>query len=93
MDEKKVAVVTGGARGIGEATAKVFAQNGYAVVTLDVLSAEGERVVREIGSAGGDCLFIECDVSDEARVWACIGVVGDRYGRVDALLNVAPSSP
>ena len=85
---KKVAVVTGGARGIGAATVKVFAEHGYAVLALDTLP-EGQRVADEVNAAGGDCLFIACDVADEAQVAACIREAGEKYGRVDALLNVA----
>ena len=85
---KKVAVVTGSARGIGAATVKVFAEHGYAVLALDTLP-EGQKVADEVNAAGGDCLFMACDVADEAQVAACIRAAGEKYGRVDALLNVA----
>lgn len=110
MQEKKVALVSGAARGIGAATARVFARRGYAVVALDVLAEEGRRLAVEIGAtavaghavagaeptaeaalggAAGECLFLACDVADEAAVAACLRTVEERYGRVDALLNVA----
>jgi len=86
--DKKVAIVTGSARGIGAATLKVFAEHGYAVVGLDVLP-EGKQVVDEINQKGGQATFMQCDVSDEPRVAACIQLVGDTYDRVDVLVNNA----
>jgi NAD(P)-dependent dehydrogenase (short-subunit alcohol dehydrogenase family) len=84
----KVAIVTGGARGIGAATARVFARHGYAVISLDVLP-EGQMLADEIVKAGGECVFMLCDVAIEPQVAACIKSVGERYGRVDVLVNNA----
>jgi len=86
--DKKVAIVTGSACGIGAATLKVFAEHGYAVVGLDVLP-EGKQVADEINQKGGQATFMQCDVSDEPRVAACIQLVGDTYDRVDVLVNNA----
>ncbi len=88
MTEKKVVVITGAARGIGAATARVFARNEYAVFTLDTLP-EGENVAREINKAGGECTFISCDVSDEKQVASTIAKVMQLYKRIDALINNA----
>lgn len=85
---KKVAVVTGSARGIGAATVKVFAEHGYAVLALDTLP-EGQKVADEVRASGADCTFMLCDVAVETQVAACIHAAGEKYGRVDALLNVA----
>ena len=85
----KVAIITGSARGIGAATLRTFAAHGYAVIGLDVLSVEGEEVCVQIRQQGGEATFMHCDVSDEARVQEVVQWVGDRYGRVDALLNNA----
>jgi NAD(P)-dependent dehydrogenase (short-subunit alcohol dehydrogenase family) len=89
MDERKVAIVTGGARGIGAATVKVFAAHGYAVVSLDTLDEDGQKVAQEVSDAGGECIFCKCDVSDEGQVKACVGQAIDKYGRIDALVNNA----
>jgi NAD(P)-dependent dehydrogenase (short-subunit alcohol dehydrogenase family) len=86
--DKKVAVITGSARGIGAATLRVFAEHGYAVIGLDVLPV-GEKVAQEISQKGGECTFMLCDVSDEARVAECIAAIGERYGRIDVLVNDA----
>jgi NAD(P)-dependent dehydrogenase (short-subunit alcohol dehydrogenase family) len=86
--DKKVAIITGSARGIGAATMKVFAQHGYASIGLDILP-EGENITREINQQGGEGLFLQCDVADEARVKECVEMVGDKYGRIDVLVNNA----
>ncbi len=86
--QKKVVVITGSARGIGEATMQVFAESGYVTVGLDILP-EGERVAEMIRHGGEESLFYQCDVSDERRVAECISEVGEKYGRIDALVNNA----
>ena len=86
--DKKVAIITGSARGIGAATLRVFASHAYAVVGLDVLP-EGEKVVQAINHAGGEGMFLQCDVSEEARVAQCIELVGEKFGRIDVLVNNA----
>ncbi len=86
--DNKVAIVTGSARGIGAACMREFAGHGYSVIGLDVL-AEGEQVAQEIKKAGGDALFLPCDVADEKRVAECVGLIGEKYGRIDVLVNNA----
>ena len=86
--DKKVAIITGSARGIGAATMRVFAQHGFAVVGLDILP-EGEWIAQEINQQGGEGLFLQCDVADEAGVGECIKKVGDKYGHIDVLVNNA----
>ncbi len=86
--DKKVVIITGSARGIGAATMRVFANHGYAVIGLDVLPA-GQAVADEINQKGGEAIFMLCDVSDEPRVAACVQAVGDKYKRVDVLVNNA----
>lgn len=88
MQNKKVAIVTGGARGIGAATVQEFAKHDYAVISLDTL-AEGKKVVDTINASGGECTFMICDVSSEKQVADCIQKVEKRYGRVDVLANIA----
>jgi cyclopentanol dehydrogenase len=89
MTNKKVAITTGGARGIGAATVRSFAAHDYAVISLDVLAEEGEQVCAEVRQQGGEATFMQCDVSNEARVREVVQAVVDRYDRVDALLNNA----
>ena len=85
----KVAIVTGGASGIGAATARLFARHGAAVLLTDSNAAAGARVAEEIEAAGGTASFAAQDVRDEAR-WAEIATRAvDTYGRLDILCNIA----
>ena len=85
MADKNVAIVTGAANGIGEATARLFAQNGYAVAIIDIV----DRVEQVAAEIGGECLFAKGDVSNESDVKAFVDQVMRVYGRVDALINNA----
>jgi NAD(P)-dependent dehydrogenase (short-subunit alcohol dehydrogenase family) len=88
MTDKQVAIVTGGANGIGEATAKLFAQSGYAVAIIDIVDRV-EQVATEIKSEGGECLFTKGDVSNESHVKAFVDQVMRVHDRIDALINNA----
>ncbi|KAF3995982.1 SDR family NAD(P)-dependent oxidoreductase [Glaciimonas immobilis] len=84
----RVAVVTGGARGIGLAIGEWFLRHDYKVVLLDIESALLDRTVSEIGRPD-DVLAVHCDVSDPAQVDRAAEQVIARFGRVDALVNNA----
>jgi NAD(P)-dependent dehydrogenase (short-subunit alcohol dehydrogenase family) len=88
MTDKQVAIVTGAANGIGEATARLFAQNDFAVAAIDIADRV-EQVAAEIKSEGGECLSTKGDVSDESHVKAFVDQVMTAYGRIDALINNA----
>lgn len=85
----KVALVTGGASGIGRATALAFAREGAKVVVSDVVVAGGEETVALIKAAGGDALFVKADVAKPAEVDALIARVVAAYGRLDCACNNA----
>src|SRR5512139_907664 len=85
----KVAIVTGGASGIGAATARLFAQHGASVVLTDSNASLGRSVEKEIAAAGGTAVFAEQDVRNEAQ-WAAIVAQAEKaYGRLDILCNIA----
>ena len=85
----KVAIVTGGAHGMGEAEARLFAKEGAAVVISDVLTREGEAVAAEINTIQGRARFVRTDVTLEADWQALIAETISTYGRLDILVNNA----
>jgi len=90
MDLKdKVAIVTGGARGIGEAIAATFAREGAKVVIGDRLEAEAGETVERIRQAGGTADFLRTDVSSRTEMEALVGAAVRQHGRVDILVNNA----
>ena len=84
--QDKVAVITGGARGMGAATARLFAAEGARVVIADVLEDEGQKLASELGDAAS---FRRHDVSDEPAWEALVADVLAGHGRIDALVNNA----
>ncbi len=87
--ENKVAIITGSARGIGQATALKFAREGARVAVCDVESGGVGAVVDEIRSRGGDAVGFVVDVTDRAAIDRMVRAVVDRYGRIDTLVNNA----
>ena len=86
----KVAIVTGGASGIGEATCRIFAQAGaMGVVVADVIDAAGEALAAALGTSGSSVLFHHLDVSLEPQWREATQAVLGRYGRLDILVNNA----
>jgi NAD(P)-dependent dehydrogenase (short-subunit alcohol dehydrogenase family) len=84
----KVAVITGAAAGIGEATAELFAEEGARVVVLDC-DPTGEAVAQRIRAHGGAALFAQADISVEAEVAAAMALAADSFGGIDVLVNNA----
>ncbi|HAD09354.1 MAG TPA: short-chain dehydrogenase, partial [Porticoccaceae bacterium] len=84
--EGKVALITGAARGQGEAEARLFAERGAEVVICDVLDAEGEKVAADIGDAAR---FIHLDVSDADAWERAVRETVDAFGKVNVLINNA----
>lgn len=85
----KVAIVTGGALGIGRACALRLAEEGAVAVVTDVDSAKGPLVVEEIRSSGGEAIFVHQDVADEDQWELVTSAVIERYKRLDVLVNNA----
>jgi 3(or 17)beta-hydroxysteroid dehydrogenase len=85
----KVAIVTGGALGIGRATARLLAREGARVVVTDVLADEGRAVAEEIGERGGEARFLEHDVTSEDAWSAVVRDTLAAWGRLEVLVNNA----
>ena len=85
--DNKVVLITGGATGIGLATARRFAQEGAKVVIASRNEAAGQQAVADIRASGGEATFIETDVTQEARIEALIKQTTETYGRIDAAFN------
>jgi meso-butanediol dehydrogenase / (S,S)-butanediol dehydrogenase / diacetyl reductase len=83
----RVAVVTGGAGGIGAATANLFARQGATVIVADIDAELAQRTVDDITASGGSALSVITDVRDGAQVAELARSVLDRFGRVDVLVN------
>src|ERR1700726_4420120 len=87
--EDKVALITGGASGMGASMARVFAREGARVVVADMLEDEGRKVAAEITQANGAAIFPKLDVASEANWQAAVAATLAAYGKLDILVNDA----
>jgi NAD(P)-dependent dehydrogenase (short-subunit alcohol dehydrogenase family) len=85
----KVAIITGGAHGMGEAEARLFAGEGAKVVVADILAADAEAVASAIRADGGEAISAKIDVTSEAEWTGLIAKTLAAYGRLDILVNNA----
>ncbi|HWO78409.1 MAG TPA: SDR family NAD(P)-dependent oxidoreductase [Bacillus sp. (in: firmicutes)] len=91
--EGKVAIVTGAAMGMGEATAKLFAEAKAKVVIADFNEEKGRAVTEEIIAAGGEAAFVKVDISKSDQVQAMIKFAVDTFGKLDVAVNNAALTP
>jgi NAD(P)-dependent dehydrogenase (short-subunit alcohol dehydrogenase family) len=87
--KKKIAIVTGGSMGIGQATAARFAQEGAKVVIVDIAESEGRETERMLQQYDPECLFIPGDVTRESDWQSVMKTVEKKYGHLDILFNNA----
>jgi len=87
--QNKVALISGGAKGMGAVEAKLFAKEGAKVVIGDVLETEGKQIEAEINETGGECLFVPLDVTDENQWNEAVAATVRRFGKLDILINNA----
>ena len=91
--QDKVTIVTGAAMGMGEATARLFAQAGAKVVVADFNEEQGRAVAADIVAQGGDAFFVRVDISDSAQVEQMVAATVEHYGRLDGAVNNAALTP
>ena len=87
--DDKVALISGGGRGMGATEARLFASEGARVVLGDVLEEEGHQVEAEIAEAGGHAVFVKLDVTREEDWQNAVDTAVTRYGKLDILVNNA----
>ena len=85
----KVAIISGGARGMGAAEAKLFAREGAKVIICDVLEEEGRQTEAEINEVGGDAVFVKLDVTSQDEWENAVNTAIERFGKLDILVNNA----
>ena len=85
----KVAMVTGGASGMGQSEATIFAREGARVVVADLLENEGQQTVDRIKAAGGQARFVKLDVTSEAQWRGAVEATVGAFGALDVLVNNA----
>jgi NAD(P)-dependent dehydrogenase (short-subunit alcohol dehydrogenase family) len=89
----RVAIVTGGATGMGRGIAVKFAEEGCAVVVCDINEREGKNTRDIISKKGGQALFVRCDVTNNNQIQEMVGEAIDKFGKIDILINNAGGVP
>jgi NAD(P)-dependent dehydrogenase (short-subunit alcohol dehydrogenase family) len=89
----QLAIITGGARGIGRGIALKFAEEGCSIVIVDVLMREAKKTEAEVMARGREGLAIQCDVSNSGQVKDLINAIIQKFGKVDILVNNAAFGP
>lgn len=88
----KVALIVGGGRNIGRASAKLFASEGAKIAIFDMDEGRAASVTEEVAEQGGECMYATGEVQSVADIKRTVAAVVERYGRIDALLNCAAIS-
>lgn len=91
--EGKVAIITGAAMGMGEATARLFAEAKAKVVIADFNEEKGREATDSINAAGGEAAFVKVDISNSKQVQAMVKFAVDTFGKLDVAVNNAALTP
>ncbi len=89
----RVAIITGGAMGIGRGIALKFAEEGCSVVIADIAAREGKKTAEELSKKGGEGIFVSCDVTVSRQVQDMVGKAISKFGKIDILVNNAGGVP
>jgi len=87
-----VAIINGGATGMGRSTAFLFAGEGCSCVIADINEVEGKKTAAEATRKGKECIFIKCDITDLKQIRDCVDRTVKKFGRVDILVGCAGGS-
>jgi len=85
----KVAIITGGANGLGRATSQLFAKHGAKIVVADINRTDGYKITEEISKNGGDVIFVETDVSKPEKIDNLISTTLAEFKKLDIMINNA----
>jgi len=88
----KVAIINGGATGMGRATALIFAEEGCNCVIADIKEEEGKQTAEEASKKGKEAIFVKCDITDTAQIKACVDQTVKKFGTVHILVGCAGGS-
>jgi 3-oxoacyl-[acyl-carrier protein] reductase len=88
----KVAIINGGASGMGRATALLFASEGCSCVVADIDEKEGKKAAEEAAKRGAESIFIKCDITDLQQIKSCVAGTVDKFGKIDILVGSAGGS-
>src|SRR3989304_1475877 len=88
----KVAIINGGATGMGRSTALIFAEEGCHCVIADVKEAEGRKTAADATEKGKEAIFVKCDITDLKQIKACVDQTVKKFGKVDILVGCAGGS-
>ena len=86
---EKVALVTGGAQGLGEAICRTLAASGVIVIVADIREDQAEKVAAEIGAEGGKAIALRLDITDEHQILSAVEKIISQHGQLDILINNA----
>ncbi|GAB4833291.1 hypothetical protein Ancab_031537 [Ancistrocladus abbreviatus] len=85
----KVAIITGGASGFGESTARLFAQHGAKVIIADIQDDKGMHLCKELASHGSSITYVHCDVTSDSDMKNAVDTTMSKYGKLDIMFNNA----
>jgi NAD(P)-dependent dehydrogenase (short-subunit alcohol dehydrogenase family) len=88
----KVAIINGGATGMGRSTALIFASEGCNCVVADINEKDGKKTAEEATRNGKECIFVRCDITDLKQIKGCVDKTVAKFGRVDILVGCAGGS-
>lgn len=88
----RVAIINGGATGMGRSTAILFAGEGCSCVIADINKVEGKKTAAQAMKKGSECIFIDCDITDVRQIKDCVAGTVKKFGKVDILVGSAGGS-